>query len=1104
LTLGAEMATETVTVVFTDLVGSTALLSAVGEEAAEALRREHFALLRAVFEPVGGREVKNLGDGLMVVFASAADAVAATIAMQQGFEKRNRRAEHELVIRVGVSVGDADVEDGDYFGVPVVEAARLCARAEGGETLASEMVRLMAGSRGGFVFEPIGEVELKGLDQPVSACRVGWEPVDPSQDRALLPGRLSSAVSGTFVGRAEEHERLMMAWKAVAGQAERRVMLLSGEPGIGKTTLSARFAREVYEQGATVVYGRCDEDLGVPYQPWIEALGQLVAQAPEQVLVDHVTDCGGQLARLVPELAKRVAVDRTAAGDGDSDRFVLFGCVTDLLERLSSEDPVLVVLDDLHWADRATVQLLRHVVTAESPMRAGVLGTYRDSEIGVDHPVAELLAKLHRDGGVERIAVQGLSDVDLLGLLEEVAGHEMTDEGLALRDAVLAETAGNPFFVGEILRHLAETGTIFQDDQGRWVSDVDLRAVGLPVSVKEVVGRRLAGLGPDTDRVLSFAAVIGRDFDIPLLAAVVQIEEDPLVDLCDAAVAAAVLQTTDQPDRYTFAHALIEHTLYDGLSPSRRSRAHRAIAEQLESLHGDTPGERSGELAHHWAAAVQPSDTAKAIHYAHIAAARALDQLAPDEALRWYAQALELLDRGLGGEPRQRAELLLGLGDAQKQCGVPAYRDTLIEAAHLADRIGDVTLLVEAALTTNRGFQSVIGDVDAERVAVIELALSRLQDPDCAERAQLLGLSCQEQIHVLELDDRLAIAEEAIATARRSAGPVALLDTLQTCGGGVHCAQTFELRRSWTAERCELADALDDPVRRFRAHLALELMELEAGHSGTLRSNQALLENLAARAPHANIRWNLAFSRVTEPLLRGDLGEAERLADIGFELGNETGQPDPMGIYAAQLVNIRLHQGRYAELVPLVEQVVADQPKQPVYRAVLSAAYTYAGDLDRASALLDEDRARGFALPLDNSWTTGLCCWADVGVRLGDRVAAQILFDQLAPYHHHVPFTTITILPTVAHYLGTLDHLLDRHDGADAWFREAMTIHERMESPLLVAYTQAAWASLLADRGHHDDSTRAREMAHQALTAATAGGFGYIESDARAVLDRIE
>ena len=170
--------------------------------------------------------------------------------------------------------------------------------------------------------------------------------------------------------------------------------------------------------------------------------------------------------------------------------------------------------------------------------------------------------------------------------------------------------------------------------------------------------------------MLGLAAVIGRDFDLPLLAAVAKIDDDELIGLCDAAVAAAVLQTTSgDQDRYTFAHALIEHTLYDGLSPARRARGHRTVAEQLEAIQGDAPGERTGELAHHWAAAVQPSDTAKAIHYATLAGARALDQLAPDEALRWYSQALELLDRDPQRGGRERAEILVGLGDAQRQCG---------------------------------------------------------------------------------------------------------------------------------------------------------------------------------------------------------------------------------------------------------------------------------------------------------------------------------------------------------------------------------------------------------------------------------------------------
>src|SRR4051794_12147369 len=428
---GWAMAAETVTVLFTDLVGSTALLSQVGEEVAEELRREHFGLVRRAIQPSSGREVKNLGDGLMVVFASAADGVAAAVEIQQAFEERNRHGDHPLLVRVGLSLGDADVEAGDYFGVPVVEAARLCALAEGGEILSTDLVRLLAGTRGGYAFEALGEGELKGMDHPVAACRVGWTPNRPSEGRPPLPVRLASSVSTSFVGRDLEHEKLTAVWKAVTA-GEHRLVLVAGEPGIGKTTLAAQFATEVYDNAGLVIYGRCDEDLGIPYQPWIEALTQLVGQLPESVLADHLAVSGGALARLIPDLARRLAVEVSAAGDADAERFVLFGCVADLMARASVEHPVLVVLDDLHWADRPSVQLLRHVVTSDHAMRVAVLGTFRDSDVTSGHPLADVLAAFHREKGTERIALRGLTDEDLLALLERVAGHEMTAEGVAL------------------------------------------------------------------------------------------------------------------------------------------------------------------------------------------------------------------------------------------------------------------------------------------------------------------------------------------------------------------------------------------------------------------------------------------------------------------------------------------------------------------------------------------------------------------------------------------------------------------------------------------------------------------------------------------------
>ena len=265
--------------------------------------------------------------------------------------RRNRRVVEPLVVRVGIALGDADIDDGDFFGVPVVQASRLCAKAAGGEVLCTDIVRMLTGSRVDATFETVGELDLKGLTEPVATSRVTSAAADADATVALPP-RLAAAVTDRFVGRTAERERLTAAWKRSTSEAECRVVLVSGEPGIGKTTLTAQIAASVQADGAVVVYGRCDEDLGIPYQPWIEALTQLVTTVSDDVLQAHVADRGAHLARLVPTLARRTGVHPSVGEGGDSERFVLLGCVVDLLERAGGETPVLVVLDDLHWADR--------------------------------------------------------------------------------------------------------------------------------------------------------------------------------------------------------------------------------------------------------------------------------------------------------------------------------------------------------------------------------------------------------------------------------------------------------------------------------------------------------------------------------------------------------------------------------------------------------------------------------------------------------------------------------------------------------------------------------------------------------------------------------
>jgi tetratricopeptide (TPR) repeat protein len=931
--------------------------------------------------------------------------------------------------------------------------------------------------------------------------------VSTFDERAQLPARLVSAAAPNFVGREKEYDQLLEAWQAVETAGDRRVMLLSGEPGIGKTALAARFAHEVRDRGGLVVYGRCDDDLGIPYQPWVEGLTQLLAQTPDNLLADHVAERGDQLARLVPELARRVIADVTSMHDAEGERLLLFGSVVDLLGRVSSKRPVLLVLDDLHWADHPSVSLLRHVVMAGLPQRVAVLGTFRDSEVGGHHPLAELLAKLHREPGVDRIPLHGLIGADVSSLLEGLDGDAVTTAGVApegttFRDAVLAETNGNPFFVGEILRHLTETGVIQGDELRGWTSEVDLRAVGLPVSVKEVIARRLAGLGAESERVLALAAVIGRDFDVSLLAVVSKVDDDTVIDLCDAAVAADVLHIAEGFDRYTFAHALIEHCLYDGLSPARRARAHRAVAQALEQAGGARGDERVGELAHHWSL-VQPPDLAKATQYAHLAGDRALDHLAPDEALRWYTKAFDLVEQNPEADRRQHTEILIGLGEAQRQCGEAEHRETLLRGAWEADGIGANDLFVRAALANSRGWESVVGEVDRDRIAVIDHAVTLLDDTNSAARARLLALATVERLYDADLDERMVRGRDAVATARRSGDDSALAFVLHVVCQATRAPHTLEQRVAWVDEACALAERTGNLWTQLTARAERMLTAMERGDLETLRTEIDFARMVYEQHPDPQSLWANTFQDVWCAILGGDLENAALLSERAFTLGTESGQPDAMTIYSGQFTNISYLQGRLDELIPLIEQAMLDAPGLPVYRAVLAMALGRSNQRERTTDLLDDAVAAGFEMPVDNAWTTAFAAWSDAAVLVDHRDAAEIVRDRLAPFHDHLVTTHVTFQPAVAHYLGRLDHLLGRFDEADEWFVEAMSIHERLESPVFIAHTQAAWAAMLADRGIGDDHDRAVEMAEHASAAAVAGGFGYVATDAAAVLQQL-
>ena len=1097
-----------VSVLFTDLVGSTALSSSVSPDAADGLRRAHFGVLRRAIAEVDGTEVKNLGDGLMVVFSTASAALGCAVGMQKATELDNRSREVPFGLRVGVSAGEVVEEDDDFFGDAVVEAARLCARCEAGQVLATDVVRLMAGRRNPHRCVTVGELELKGLPEPVSAIEVAWEPVAAAEtaQRVPLPARLTSRPVAGVVGRSVEAEALLAAVKRTGAGDGREVVVVAGEAGLGKTTLVAEVARAAFVAGACVLFGHAEEDLSTPYGLFVEAFGHLVTHVAEDDLRAYVGDAGSDLARIVPALTRRLPeLDVSTGSDAESERHLLFGSVVDLVRHVAAQRPVVLVLDDLQWADSGSLQLLRHLAGADPGLGLLVLGTYRDSEVAAGHPLVETLGALWRMERVSRVDLQGLDDRGVVELLEATAGHALDDPGVALAHALYRETDGNPFFVSEVLRHLVETGALYQDEAGRWVSDLSVDEVRLPDSVREVVGARIGRLGPHAARVLSTAAVIGRDFDLELLAHATDIDEDDLLDLLEAAEAAALVRApTSIAGRFVFAHALIQRTLYQDISASRRARTHERVAEALEELTAGRPGARVGELAHHWANALRPADNHKAVTYAARAGDAALAALAPADAVRWYAQALELA--GPDGDAHQRAEILVGLGIAQRQDGIAAHRETLLEAARLADETDDVALLVRAALANNRGWNSALGIADEERIAAIDRALERLgASPDvAAERARLLAIAALERVYVSTLAERVALAEQAVAVARSAGDPVALPWVQQRVSTiGITHPSTLSLRTAWTEEACAFADRSGDPVLGYWAHNGAFLAALERADGDSLEAHVVRAEECAARVPDAAIQWNLMLHRAWIVSLSGDLEAFEQLAEAALAYGLEHDQADAFGIYAVQLSALRTCQGRFQEMVPLVEQALVDTPALTAYRPALEVAKAYAGEIDSARSMLAADAAAGFPMLDDTGWSTGVMCWVLTAWLTGGSAYVPELRAMLVPFHDQIVMTGATVYPAVAHFLGLLDHLAGDHDTAEEWFTEALALHGRVRSPLFTALTHAAYAALLADRNRGDDHARARTMAQAALDAATTGGYGYVAADARAGLDRL-
>jgi class 3 adenylate cyclase/tetratricopeptide (TPR) repeat protein len=1070
-------AAKVLTIMMTDVVGSAVLRRMHGDRDADDLLGLQAAIVREQVKALGGQVRKSMGDGFLISFPTAAAAVRSAAAIQDALQEHNTAHPRGAVeIRIGIHTGQVTERDGDLLGQAVHVAARVMAEAVAGEILITDEIRKHAEPQLDYSFLDSGLFWLRGFPELWRLYEVSWNDSAAGARPRSVYARLTP-----FVERdAERASMRRLVEDALVGHG--KLALVAGEPGVGKSRLVAEIGDEAQARGMRVLTGHCVEMSGAPpYLPYVEMIEQAITNPRSPLaLREALGDVAPEIARIAPAL-RRVFPDIPPAVELPAElaRRYVWNSVSEFIGRAAQVQPLLLVLEDLHWADESTVLLTEYLAPLLPEMPVLVLGTYRDAEVDLSQSLAPVVGQLGHRRLLDRISLRRLSLDGVSGMLRALAGQPAPED---LTQVIHRETEGNPFFVEEVYLHLVESGVLL-DEHGRLRSDLRLDEVTVPESIRLVVGERLYRLASSTYEVLLAAAVSGRVFTFEIVGEVTGTSDDALVEAFDEAERARLLARGRIPGELMFTHELIRQTVLSDVSVVKRQRLHHRTAKAILRLYSDDLESHAADLAYHLSHAGRSGDRASLVHYLKIAGDRAFDAAAFDDAVGHYEHALSLI---LSADQLGRAQLLERLAMALRSVGRwdDALR-TMNDALDRYEALGQVEAI--GRLGWAMVYQLVWTARLVEGVQVGQRTLAALGNTVSADKARLqsavafaISISGDYPASAATFDQARALAEQV--GNERAVADVLHMQTIHHLAYaefavgvrvGLRAAETFE-RESALWDLCSV-----------QAFVIFEDGYLGSREQATRLADKTL--GLAERLGHLGAAFLVLSDRIRAAAMLGDLPQVEALGPQIVDIGERGGLP--WRYFGHLYLALAAHRRGNAERAEaqLRNAVELEPPGAFAGQsaAVLARHLAYHGRADEVMELFESARSKLPSLDRVNgmgSWSCllnfveafYLCGLNEEAAALSPLLEGILEFDKRwISYDGRLGGTRAALAAAAAR----------RWEEAEHYFAIAREVAAQMSNRLELTDLDRLHARMLLDRGGTGNDARAAEMLERALAA---------------------